>query len=185
LDLYRIDVVIDAMAELAARGVDARLALYGDGPARAALEAQAAARGIDHAVRFYGAVSAYEVEQAIARADVYVSVAESDGVSLALLEALAIGVAPVLSDIPANRPWIVDGSTGKLTAIEAPALADAIVAASQLDRARLIADNRSVVAERADRDTNLGACELLIDSLIGVSWEALPSDAPVSGEEAA
>ena len=46
------------------------------------------------------------------RADVYVSLAESDGTSIALLEALALGAVPVLSDIPANRAWVRDGETG-------------------------------------------------------------------------
>jgi glycosyltransferase involved in cell wall biosynthesis len=175
LDLYRIDALLDALALLVGRGVEVHCDLLGDGPAREALEQQVARLGLGANCTFHGAVTPAEVERLVAGSDAYVSVSESDGVSLALLEALALGAVPVLSDIPANRPWVNDGKTGVLVAIEATAIADGIVQAAALDREQLAADNLSIVAERADRDTNLAACELLIDSLVGVTWNAEPA----------
>src|SRR5699024_5114191 len=89
-------------------------------------------------------------------------------------EALALGPVPVLSDIPANRGWVHDGETGVLTSLDAGAIAGAIARAASLDRERVARDNRSVVAERADRDTNLAACEFLLDDLVGVQWDPTP-----------
>jgi glycosyltransferase involved in cell wall biosynthesis len=175
LALYRIDALIDALGLLRERGVAFECNLYGDGPLRDDLEAQATQLGIDDACTFHGAVEPAEVERQVAAADLYVSVSESDGVSLALLEALALGAVPVLSDIPANRPWVNDAATGVLVEIDPQAIADGIERAATLDRERVAADNFSVVAERADRDTNLAACEILIDSLIGVTWDADPA----------
>ena len=174
LDLYRIDVVLEAVALLATSGVQVRLDLLGDGPARPALEAQARRLGIADRCTFHGAVEPSVVERYVGASDVSVSMSESDGVSLALLEALALGAVPVVSDIPANRPWINDERTGVLVPIDAAALADGIRRAMQIDRDSLRADNRAVVAERADRDTNLEACELLVDSLAGVIWDPTP-----------
>ncbi|MEO6867272.1 MAG: glycosyltransferase [Gaiellales bacterium] len=171
LELYRIDALIDAVALMDARGHDVSLDLYGDGPERARLEHRAQTLGLQERCTFHGAVSPATVEQAVGAADVYVSVSESDGVSLALLEALALGAVPVLSDIAANRPWVNDGETGVLVQIDPTSIASGIMHAAQLDRERLAADNLAIVAERADRDMNLSACELLIDSLIGVTWE--------------
>jgi glycosyltransferase involved in cell wall biosynthesis len=37
-----------------------------------------------------------------------------DGTSVSLLEALASGAFPVVTDIPANREWITDGKNGFL-----------------------------------------------------------------------
>jgi glycosyltransferase involved in cell wall biosynthesis len=179
LDLYRIDALLDAIALLRSDDVDVRCDLLGDGPARAALEERAARLGIADIVRFHGAVTPATVERFVGASDVYVSVSESDGVSLALLEALALGAVPVLSDIPANRPWVNDGATGILVEIDPVDIADGIRRAALLDRERVAADNLSVVAERADRDTNLAACELLVDSLAGVTWD----DTPVDGDE--
>jgi glycosyltransferase involved in cell wall biosynthesis len=176
LRLYRIDALLDALAILARRGRSFRCHLVGDGPERGALEAQAAALGIAGDVVFHGHVPGRRVEQIVAGADVYVSVSETDGVSLSLLEALALGPVPVLSDIPANRGWIHDGQTGVLVELTAEAIAEGILQASTLDAERVARDNRAVVAERADRTTNLAACELLIDELVGVSWDPSPAD---------
>lgn len=177
LELYRIDVLLDAVALLASDGDDVRCDLLGDGPEREWLEARARTLGIDDRCTFHGAVGPAVVERLVGASDVYVSVSESDGVSLALLEALALGAVPVLSDIPANRPWVNDGATGVLVDIDPAELADGIRRAALLDRERLAADNLSVVAERADRDMNLAACELLVDSLVGVTWEAAAAPA--------
>ncbi|MCW2949720.1 MAG: glycosyl transferase family 1 [Thermoleophilia bacterium] len=180
LDLYRIDALVDALAVLRDRGVPAHCELLGDGPARAALEAQVARLGLAEHCTFHGAVTPDVVERYVGASDAYVSVSESDGVSLALLEALALGAVPVLSDIAANRPWVNDGVTGVLVDIDATSIADGIEHAWELrtQRDRIARDNLALVSERADRDTNLAACELLIDSLVGVTWNPLPvSDA--------
>ncbi|MCB0877602.1 MAG: glycosyltransferase, partial [Thermoleophilia bacterium] len=174
LDLYRIDALLDAVALLVGDGEHVHVDLLGDGPQRAELEARAARLGIADACTFHGAVTPAEVERYVGASDVYVSVSESDGVSLALLEALALGAVPVLSDIAANRPWVNDGATGIIVEIDPADIADGIRQAARLDRERVAADNLSVVAERADRDTNLAACELLVDSLVGVQWDATP-----------
>ncbi len=172
LQLYRIDALVDALALLEQQGdVDFRCDLLGDGPEREALELQVSRLGLGDRITFHGAVTPAEVERHVGASDVYVSVSESDGVSLALLEALSLGAVPVLSNIPANRPWVNDGATGILVEIDPADIADGIRRAARLDRERVAADNLSVVAERADRDTNLAACELLIDSLVGVTWD--------------
>lgn len=176
LRLYRVDVLLDALALLAAQHVDFECELLGDGPERASLEAQAARLGIAHRCNFRGAVEPSEVEQVVAKSDIYVSVAESDGVSLALLEAMVLGAIPVLSDIPANRGWVNDGATGMLTEIEPAAVASAIRAAARIDAPRAGKDNCARVSELADRETNLAACELLIDSLVGVTFDPRPVD---------
>jgi glycosyltransferase involved in cell wall biosynthesis len=182
LSLYRIDVLLDAIALLVDDGDDLHLDLLGDGPERGALEQQAEQLGIGDRCTFHGSVTPAQVERLVGASDVYVSVSESDGVSLALLESLALGAVPVLSDIPANRPWVNDGATGILVEIDAADDADGIRQATRLDRELVAADNLAVVSERADRDTNLAACELLVDSLVGVTWDDRPVD--VTGRDA-
>jgi glycosyltransferase involved in cell wall biosynthesis len=48
------------------------------------------------------------------RCALFVSVPESDGTSVSLLEAMAAGCLPILSDLPANREWVEDGRNGLL-----------------------------------------------------------------------
>jgi len=72
IDRCRFDVLIDAAARLKSQGTPVNVLLVGDGPARAALEAQAAANQV--AVHFYGASYDEEVNgQFIYNADLTVS----------------------------------------------------------------------------------------------------------------
>lgn len=174
LNLYRIDALLDAVKLLVDDHERIQLDILGDGPQRVELEEKSIALGIQNHVNFHGHKSSDTVERMVAGADIYVSVAESDGVSLALLEAMALGVTPVLSDIPSNQAWIEDGLTGALVAIEPAAIASGIKRARRLSRLDVARVNRELVFDRADRDHNLAACEILIDSLIGVTFDSTP-----------
>lgn len=50
------------------------------------------------------------------RSKVYISATLSDGSSLSLMEAMAAGAIPVVSNIPSNREWIVEMLNGELFA---------------------------------------------------------------------
>ena len=176
LRLYRIDVVIDAIVLLAMDGLNFQCDLVGDGPERATLEAAVADAGLQDRVTFHGHIPPDRVEQLVAQSDIYVSVAESDGMSLSLLEAMSLGAVPVVSDIPANRGWINSGETGVLVEIDPSAVAGGIARALELDPWRVARDNVAVVAERADITTNLTACEQAYDDLIGVLWDPTAAD---------
>ena len=157
--LYRTELVIQAAALLAGRGRDCRLDMAGDGPERGRLESLVRGLGAEALVTLHGNVPGPAAERLIAEADVYASMAASDGVSIALLEALALGPVPVLNDIGANRAWVDDGRTGVLVAPDAEAIAAGIERAAQLDRAAVAAANGETVAVRADRERNLGALD--------------------------
>ena len=100
---YHTDVVLRAMALLKQRGHTCVCDIAGRGPERDKLEMLAEELNLSSEVAFHGHLPESEVELMIARGDVYVSVAESDGASIALLEAMALGAVPVVADIPANR----------------------------------------------------------------------------------
>jgi glycosyltransferase involved in cell wall biosynthesis len=55
-----------------------------------------------------------ELALAYRRSAIFVSVPESDGTSVSLLESMGAGCLPVLSDLPANREWVHDGVDGLL-----------------------------------------------------------------------
>ncbi|MFQ6032266.1 MAG: glycosyltransferase [Candidatus Zixiibacteriota bacterium] len=46
--------------------------------------------------------------------DIYVSTSLSDSTSVSLLEAMALGLIPIVTDIPGNREWIEDKKNGFL-----------------------------------------------------------------------
>jgi glycosyltransferase involved in cell wall biosynthesis len=90
----------------------ARLVVLGDGPQRAALEAQAAALGRGDAFEFAGEVE--DVRTRLERADAFVLSSRSEGMPLSVLEAMAAGLPVVATDVGGVHEVVVDGSTGRL-----------------------------------------------------------------------
>lgn len=121
--VYDHETVISAAAILRARGVDFGLNIFDDGYLRPRLERQCATLGVTDRVRFHGKVSHDAMPTALHQSDIFVSASRSDGTSSCLLEAMAAGCIPVVSDIPANRPWIIEGESGFTFA---PGTADAL-----------------------------------------------------------
>ena len=100
--------------------------IVGDGPLRPALEAQCHALGLAGHVHFLGYHE--QVAPFLAAAGFFVLSSVSEGVSLALLEAMASGLPAVATDVGGNREVIVPGKTGYLVPSgSAEALADAML----------------------------------------------------------
>ena len=73
----------------------------------------------------------------------------SDATSVALLEAMASGAVPIVSDLPANRAWVDDGRTGLVVpAGDVAALAAAIERAIDDDELRQVARDGESAADR-------------------------------------
>lgn len=90
------------------------LVVVGDGQLRPELEGQAAALSIAAAVRWTGEIDDANLRAELAAAEVFLSAATYEGFGLALLEAMAAGLIPVVNDIEAFRDVIVDGQNGFL-----------------------------------------------------------------------
>ena len=63
-------------------------------------------------VDFVGWVDKAQNESWYSKARIWVSIPESDATSISLLEAMYCGCIPIVSDLPANKEWIVDGVNG-------------------------------------------------------------------------
>jgi glycosyltransferase involved in cell wall biosynthesis len=160
--LYDLPTVITAAVSVMAARPDARLVLAGDGPSRADLERLAARLLPRDRWQFLGALDAAGIASWLARAEVYVSASLSDSTSLSLLEAMAAGAAPVVSDLEGNREWVRDGEGARLfppgdAAALARALAQSRGDAGWRERARRL--NREVVERRADHARNMAEIE--------------------------
>ncbi|MCC6191317.1 MAG: glycosyltransferase family 4 protein [Anaerolineales bacterium] len=92
-----------------------RLVIVGEGVLRPELEAQAANLGLADAVQFVGQVQ--EVSPHLAQGDIFVLPSLSEGISNALLEAMAHGLPCVATRIGGNTTLIRDGETGLLVAL--------------------------------------------------------------------
>jgi glycosyltransferase involved in cell wall biosynthesis len=108
------DLFVDALEFLP--GV--RAAVAGDGRQREALEQRAQARGAGDRFTVLGWQD--EIGPFLRSLDVFVLPSRFEGLSLALLEAMATGAAIVATDVGGTREAIVQGETGLLVAPESP-----------------------------------------------------------------
>ncbi len=105
--LQSIPLVIEKMP-------DARFIIAGTGTLEPHLHQLAQALGIAAQVEFVGLVTNDRIASLMRHASVYVATAIADGTSIALLEAMAAGLTPVVTDIEANRSLISHGKDGFL-----------------------------------------------------------------------
>ena len=108
--IYAPDLVLAQFAALA--GAHGRLVMANEGSLQPALVQQAAALGLADRVDFVGRLGVAAQSAAYARARWYLSLPQSDSVSVSVLEAMAHGCVPILSDLPANRELVQDGVNG-------------------------------------------------------------------------
>jgi glycosyltransferase involved in cell wall biosynthesis len=146
--IYAPERVIDVFAAIARQRPGANLVVANDGSLRPALERQVAEAGLAARVRFTGRLDAATQARCYAEARWYLSLPRSDSVAVSVLEAMAHGCIPILSDLPANRELVRDGDNGRVLADGA--LPDGASLQALSRRAEAIAgDNRMWVAEHA------------------------------------
>src|SRR5262249_10264896 len=99
-DIKGQDQLVRAAPLLRKRWPGARIVLVGDGPRTEAWKALARELGVEDAVSFPGRVE--KAAPFLEAADVYVAPSHFEGISLALLEAMAWRLPVVASDVPGN-----------------------------------------------------------------------------------
>jgi glycosyltransferase involved in cell wall biosynthesis len=105
-------VLIEALAQLRARQIDAQLLLVGDGDTRAELQQLAARLCVAEFVTFAGEVP--DVRPALAAMDVFALPSRDETFSNAALEAMAMARPVVLSDVGGAAEMLTDGVEGYL-----------------------------------------------------------------------
>jgi len=114
--IYAPQRVIAAFAAIAAQWPQARLVVANDGALLGALQAQVRDLGLLDRARFVGRLDAAAQAEHYARSRWYLSLPRSDSVSVSVLEAMAHGSVPLLSDLPANRELVRNGDNGLILA---------------------------------------------------------------------
>lgn len=175
--VYDIPVILRAVAGVLARHPHTFLAIAGEGSLRAEHERMAAALLPAGRYQFLGRLAPADLAGWLGRADVYLSASLSDSTSLSLLEAMAAGAVPVVSDIEGNREWVVDGDGARLFPCgDAAALGELLdhVLADPGWRAHARARNAEVIAERGDWHHNFARIEAAFAAL--AAGRPLPAD---------
>lgn len=128
LEQYKgVDVLLRALQLVQAQGIRVVMRVVGDGAERDALASLARALGLRD-VRFVGAVAPDVVGEELRAAELMILPSRSEGLPLAIVEAMAYGLPVVATRVGGNAEVVDDGATGLLVAPEQPeALAASIV----------------------------------------------------------
>jgi colanic acid/amylovoran biosynthesis glycosyltransferase len=100
-------LLIDAVSQLVAEGLDLKLLLVGDGPLRTQIESLIAHYGLEEQVEITGWASGAEVRQHIINSKALVLPSFAEGLPVVIMEALAL-CRPVISTYIAGIPELVE-----------------------------------------------------------------------------
>ena len=148
--MYRVDKIISAFSKFKQTevGADWKLYVAATGTETDQLKRQAQQFKFSDDIIFKGWLNAEENRACYSKASVFVSVPDSDATSVSLLEAMSFGCIPVLSNLPANLEWVLDGINGSIVKdLES----DFISPVFNLDFEKVIRMNREIISERATK----------------------------------
>ena len=156
--VYGVDVLAEGFVRASQQEPALRLLLAGNGPQSGKImDLLDPVRGKVH---FPGWLSRESLPGAYCAGDLYVSPSHCDGSSISLLEAMACGRPSLVSDIPANREWIIPGEAGALFKDgDVNALSSQLMAmAAQSDLSIYGHRARQLAEARANWQSNFQAC---------------------------
>jgi glycosyltransferase involved in cell wall biosynthesis len=166
--IYNVEMLIRAIPLALSQVPEAKFIIGSDGTLRTALTNLADSLGVSDSIRFVGWVSHHELPQLLASSDIYVSTSLSDTSHISLQEAMACELAPVVTDIPANRAWIEDGKNGFLVSIgDTQLLADKIIYLIRNEQAQeeFAKANRQIIQQKDEYEKEMAKMETIYGTL--------------------
>src|SRR6185369_4829766 len=108
------DHLCEVIRRVALRRPSLRVVIAGRGPLLELLKRQVKKDQLESVVRFVGHVE--KVERLLTRSRVFLLTSRSEGLSIALAEAMMAGAVPVVPDVGDLSELVIDGKTGWLVA---------------------------------------------------------------------
>lgn len=151
-DLYNIDKIISGSIDFLRLNKDWKLIIAAVGNNTEALKQQAQESGVSDQIEFVGFLSPEENRNNYFKAKVYVSIPSTDGTAISLLESLAYGCLPIVSDIPSNNEWITNGVNGLI--VPDFDLNEGLQRIHQMDFENVQSLNAEIIQKRATKQAN-------------------------------
>jgi glycosyltransferase involved in cell wall biosynthesis len=109
---YGLDVLAKAFVIAARQNPQLSLLLLGGGSQGPVIRKILTDGGVLERVSFVGQIGQKDLPYYYRLADLYISASHVDGSSVSLMEALACGLPCLVSDIPANKEWVIEDRNG-------------------------------------------------------------------------
>lgn len=168
---YRHDVILKAFGILKEKQIPFTLTIIGDGIELKNLRNLVKELNIENEVAFTGRIDNKIIPDYLQKANFYISMPITEGVSASLFEAMACGCFPIVSDLAGNKSWITEKVNGMLVPSE-----NHIKLAEELEWAfnnktitkTAVKNNRKFVEENANYKTNMKKIACTYIDLINV-----------------
>ena len=169
------DRALDLIAALVASGHDARFDLHGpDGGACSELEAQARRLGITDRVHFHGPLDRTQLPRVAAQASFFLLPSRFEGMAMACVEAMQLGLVPVVTPAGEMAHYVVPGETGIL--IDPDRIGD-----SAAEVAALLAAPDRFAAMRTAATARWASAPLYADDICAAAIALARGQAPARG----
>jgi len=107
--IHQFIAIVDAVSRVIP---SVRAAIVGDGPLMVELKSKAGRLGLTDNIEFHGKIK--DVEKILAHSRIFVLTSKSEGMSIAMAEAMSAGVVPVVADVGELSDLVIDGVNGYL-----------------------------------------------------------------------
>lgn len=170
--LYRINEVILAFHRFQSNSTanEWKLLIAGEGPETLGLQKLVDELKLTEKVQFIGFLSAFENANWYSRSTYYISIPESDGTAVSLLEAMYYGCIPIVSDLPANKEWIHHTENGYVVSdLKENFLAEAM----KMNSSTAIATNKAMINKTATPEACTQKFEEAIEAVLFIKKETI------------
>jgi glycosyltransferase involved in cell wall biosynthesis len=114
----RVHLFPEILSQLCASGMPFHWTIAGEGEERGFLEASLKPVSPNQTVSIIGPVRYADVPALLKQHDICLLTSDHEGFGLSVLEAMGYGLVPVVSDLPAGIPEMVDKTTGILVPVD-------------------------------------------------------------------
>ena len=110
--IKQVNQFIEIVAAVARIIPDIRAVLVGDGPLLTDMKKHTTELGLDNNIEFLGKKK--DIEGILAKSKIFILTSKSEGLSIAMAEAMTIGVVPVVADVGELGELVINGVNGFL-----------------------------------------------------------------------
>ncbi|MFX0152236.1 MAG: glycosyltransferase family 4 protein [Candidatus Hodarchaeota archaeon] len=167
--VYNVSTFLNVLPSLCKEFSDLRVILCGTGSLNNDFRNFIRSHGLEEVVHFPGFVPRDSLPFYYAAADIYISSSISDGTSLSLLEAMAMGLPVIVSEIPAILEWVKHDYNGYVFPSQNEEALKSCIKQLIVDlklRKKFSRMNKQITLRRANWDDNYKKLESLFQELV-------------------
>lgn len=170
-EVYDPATIVRACKVLHQAGIPLELTFAAGGDLEETVKELARQTGLEPCIVFKGGYANQDLPDILKVHDVYLSASRWDGTSVSLLEAMSVGLFPIVSRTESNLAWLEDGRTAVMFDCgDHDQLAKAIIRVIRDEKLQrsAVETNRRLVEVRADRTKNMRCLESRYYEILGL-----------------